>query len=149
MTPLRAILLLLCLAAFAPAAPAPFPRDRKPAESNPWSKPVDGLRIRLVAKQGRYRAGHTVRLVMEIQNVRGTAMSTEEPYLSSRISPPDEKPLGWAITAEKMEKEGRKRDCRDRKCCDEAKRCSAFTLLGPGETIRFEIKAKILGRGEG
>ena len=64
----RAMPVLILLPALLPAAPAPLPRQARHAEPGGWSQTVDGLRVRLLAQRIRYRAGETVRLVMEIQN---------------------------------------------------------------------------------
>src|SRR5262245_27386627 len=132
MTMSRAILLLTCLPVFAPAAPAPFIRERKPADNQGWSKPVDGLRVRLIAHRTRYRAGESVRLLLEIQNVSGSGMTIEEPDLSPIVSASAE--AGWSITYSRL---GR----ADRECekIMRMKRESALRKFAAGATLRVEI----------
>src|SRR3954447_22375613 len=91
----RAILLLVLLPALAPAAPAPFPRERRDPDARTWSKPVDGLRVRLLAHRTRGRRGETVRLTMEIQNVSNSDLFLEDPHLRHTVSP--SAPRGWAV----------------------------------------------------
>src|SRR5262245_36245212 len=104
---MRATLLLLLLSALATAAPAPLARQKREADSQGWSKPVDSVRARLVAPQTRYRVGETVQLVLEIQNVSSSAVAIEEPDLSYSITSPDDESGGWAITSVRVEKDGR------------------------------------------
>src|SRR5262245_17447043 len=113
MTAMRAMLVLISLAALLPAAPAPLPREKRHAEPGGWSQTVDGLRVRLLAPQNRYRVGETVRLVMEIQNASDRPRSLEEPDLSYAVSDPRSAPVGWSITSERRaEKDELRRDQR-------------------------------------
>jgi len=54
-----------------------------------------------VAAKKSYRVGETVRLTLEIQNVRGSALAIEDPYLSRSTCAPADAPSGWTITCEK------------------------------------------------
>jgi hypothetical protein len=92
---LRAALLLTVLPALALAAPAPFPRERRDPDAHTWSKPVDGLRVRLVVHSMRYRLGETVRLMLVVQNVSGSVL-LEDPHLRPTVHPVA--PRGWGIT---------------------------------------------------
>src|SRR5262245_13984887 len=83
---LRAIFLLSCLATMVPAAPAPFPRERKPTDTQQWSQPVEGLRVRLLPARTIYRVGEPIVFMLEIQNVSGSTLLVEEPDLPSTIS---------------------------------------------------------------
>jgi hypothetical protein len=137
----RAIVLLAFLPALAPAAPAPFPRERREADAGGWSRPVDGLRVRLVAHSMRYRLGETVRLTLEIQNVGTSVVAIEDPRLSRSISTPRNSSLGWAITCERASESGRS----DRHLRDEIKplrTVRGVVRLAAGETLRIEIHAK-------
>src|SRR5689334_12998973 len=132
----RALLLLCCLAAGGIAAPAPLARrERQPTEVSGWSAIVDGLRVRLVAEKASYKAGETIRMVMEIQNARSTALSLSDPSLASSVYPPDRAPPGWSITGMRVDPE----QTRCRRSSEESKRESAWTLLPAGESIRIEI----------
>jgi hypothetical protein len=132
---LRPTLLFLFLPALATAAPAPLARESRRAEPGGWSKPVDGLRVRLIAPQTRYRVGDTVRLVLEIQNVSGSALAFEEPYLGWSIS--DRAAAGWSITCERHG-----RNACPREAFKELKRLSEWRKLPAGRTLRVEITAK-------
>jgi hypothetical protein len=98
------------------------------------------MRVRLTAPRTRYRAGETVRLVLEIQNVSDKARAIEEPDLSPVIEDPDAAADGWAITAAWKSDEpqiirgGRFAWKRMRRERDVA-------LLGVGQTLRIEIEA--------
>jgi hypothetical protein len=135
MTLPRATLLLLFLPALADAAPAPLPREKRHAESNPWSAPVDGLRVRLIARQKRYRAGDTVRLVLEIQNVSGSDRAIAGPELHPTIT--ERSPPGWSITCSR-EGGGVSR----RRGLEDLKRESEWNKLPAGGTLRLEIAAR-------
>lgn len=130
----RAILVLLCLSAFAPAVPAPFPRERKAADARGWSEPAGGLRIRLRAHRTRYRAGEPIRLTLEIQNVSGSALTLAEPDLHPCVAA--RRVPGWAIIRESHGK-GREEEEIDR-----LRRRNPWHRLGAGETLRVEIAAK-------
>jgi hypothetical protein len=137
---LRATLLLTALPALATAAPAPFPRERKAADVG-WSKPVDGLRVRMVAHKASYRVGETIRLTLEIQNVRDTAMAIEDPYLSGMVRDPASTQSGWSVTCEKRV------ECLHNpherfKMLEELKRVDSYTLLAAGEKLRIEVRAQ-------
>jgi hypothetical protein len=138
MSLLRATVLLAVLPALATAAPAPLPRATKSSEPGGWSKPVEGLRVRLLAPQTRYRVGETIRLVLEIQNVSGGALVIEEPDLHRVVS--GREADGWAITSERRGKG------RDRKEVEELKRARDLRRLAAGATLRIEIEAR--GGGE-
>src|SRR5262249_41415601 len=139
-SPLRVALLLLTLSALATAAPAPLPREKRLAEPHPWSAPVDGLRIRLMAPQTRYRVGDTVRLVLEIQNVSGSTLTLEKPRLSRFIDPPSYGSRGWAITAEKLDRgDGLEKD--QRMLGAEGMELVNLVRLEAGGTLRIEIDA--------
>src|SRR5262249_8469829 len=131
---LRTTLLFLLLPALATAAPAPLPREKRMAEPGGGSKPVDGLRIRLLAPQTRDRAGGTVPLGLESQNVSGARRAVEEPHLSWSIS--DRASAGWSITCDR---DGR--GC-PRAAFKELKRMSEWRKLPAGRTLRVEITAK-------
>jgi hypothetical protein len=136
----RAIVLLALLPALAPAAPAPFPRERRAADAG-WSQVVDGLRVRLVAAKKSYRVGETVRLTLEIQNVRGSALAIEEPYLSRLVCDPAETTNGWAITCEKRFECQHNPRVRSRPI-EVMKRVDSYALLPPGGTLRIEVRAQ-------
>jgi hypothetical protein len=140
----RAIFLLAFLPALAQAAPAPFPRERKDADARGWSKPVDGLRVRLVAQRARYRVGEAVRLTLEIQNVGDSVLVMEDPHLSRSISTPGDSSLGWAITCERASESGRldKRLHKVRKEIEELRRMRDLIRLAAGEILRIEIHAE-------
>jgi hypothetical protein len=133
MTPSRATLLLLVLTAPASAAPAPLPREKRLAEAHPWSAPVDGLRVRLVAPQKRYRVGETIRLVLEIQNVSGSPITLVGPRLFPVIT--DKIRPGWGITAKEVGK-----DLYDATLTAGRPR-GALRRLGAGATFRVEVAA--------
>lgn len=126
--------LLVLLPALLPAAPAPFVREKKP-EPGGWSKPVDGIRVRLVAPQTRYRVGEEIRLVLEIQNVSGGTLAIEEPELYPLVS--RQATPGWTITSKR---EGRHRAREEEDVL--LKRLGALRRLAGGATLRVEITAK-------
>src|SRR5262245_59529784 len=130
----RATLLLFFLPALVPAAPAPLPRVRKPRETGGWSKPVDGLRVRLVARQRCFRVGDAVRLMLELQNVSDKPLEIEDPELWPSISGSGRS--GWAIIGQK-----RDRQLREHEVIDQWKGASTSTRLRPGATLRIEITA--------
>jgi len=105
MTLPRATLLLLFLPALACAAPAPLPRDKRHPEWHPWSAPVDGLSIRLLAKQKRYRADDPIRLVLEVRNVGDSPLTLEAPVLSREVDRPNDRSPGWRLTGERKDRE--------------------------------------------
>ena len=137
---LRTALLLLFLPALATAAPAPLPREQRHPEPGGWSKPVDGLRVRLVPRRTYYRVGETVRLMLEIQNVSGSALLVEEPEMFQVTTDPTVKPHGWAITSTKLKENGQA-DNRRRMQTDEMRPMGKLSRLGSGESLRIEIYA--------
>jgi len=137
---LRTALPLLLLSALATAAPAPLPREKRMAEPGGWSKPVEGLRARLVAKQTRYRAGDVVRLMLEIQNVSGSTLAIDEPKLYHYVAAPDQRSSGWVITAERAQESVETLE-RGPKLLELLKDRSAVRKLDAGATLRIEIAA--------
>jgi hypothetical protein len=137
---LRASFLLTVLPALAVAAPAPFPRERRDADAHGWSKPVDGLRVRLLAHKKSYRVGETVRLTLEIQNVGDSRLVLEEPHLSRSIDAPGQS-FGWAITCESARDSGR----ADERALDRIRKIQPMrdlVRMSAGEILRIEILAK-------
>jgi len=126
--------LFLLLPALATAAPAPLPREQRHPEPGGWSKPVDGLRVRLLSPQTRYRVGDAVRLVLEIQNVSGSDLAIEEPHLHGSIS--GRAAAGWSIVGERDGREGCPREAALEKLLE-----SAWHNLEAGRTLRIEIAA--------
>ena len=135
---LRATLLLTLLPALAPAAPAPFPRERRDPDAHVWSKPVDGLRVRLVAHGTRYRLGDTVRLTLEIQNVSNSELFLDDPHLRHTVSP--SAPRGWAITGVRAAGSGQREKSLHKQLAEVGRRLDAVRLR-PGQTHRIEIHA--------
>jgi hypothetical protein len=135
---LRATLLLPLLVALAPAAPAPFPRERRDPDARTWSKPVDGLRVRFVALRTNYRVGETVRLMLEIQNVSDAPLTTF-PNLNRSVSNPGAAPSGWAITCERTV--AYERLTQAAKEIEELTRLCEPVRLPAGAILRIEIRA--------
>jgi len=101
MTSLLRLAPLFFLPALATAAPAPLPRENKRADPNPWSAPVDGLRVCLTAPQKYHRVGDAVGLVLEIQNVSGAPLRLFRPDLPGCVFAPGDVPQAWSISGER------------------------------------------------
>jgi hypothetical protein len=141
MTLPRAMLVLIFLPALLPAAPAPLPRQKRTPDGGGWSSTINGLRVRLVAPQTRYRVGETVRLVLEVQNVSDRALTIEEPGLSHSIRDPESARDGWAITSELKAGKGELRRVQHRVLWERKQRAGEFVKLRAGGTLRIEIEA--------
>jgi hypothetical protein len=141
MTLPRALLVLIFLPTILPAAPAPLPRQKRTPDGGGWSGTVNGLRVRLTARQGRYLVGDTVRLVLEIQNASDRARTIEAPDLSHSIRGPESARDGWSITSERKAGKGELRREHLRVLREGKQRGSEFAKLRAGETLRIEIDA--------
>lgn len=142
MTRRAALTVILALAGAGRATPLP-PHLREP----PWSRPVEGVEVRLTSKQPAYRAGEKVFLRLEIYNATDHALPLEEPCFHPRVGPsgwrgaPREShgsPYPWRIVADPVDSRVKVRQLLE----DLVRPATALLLLPPGRTHVVEITAE-------
>lgn len=111
-----------------------------PSPPGTWSKPVEGLRIRLLSAKEKYRVGESLVLTLEVQNVSKGPLLLETPQVMPVISYPGSNPFGkgtfpWVITCEVPNAAtcilwSRRQALRS---------ASDLNRLAPGETLRLRI----------
>jgi hypothetical protein len=92
----------LCAGALPPDAPK---KDAPTAPGPAWSKPIDGVRARLVSAKDKYKVGEPIVLKLELENVSDRKRVITEPDLMPVISYPGSHPyekhrFTWIITGE-------------------------------------------------
>jgi hypothetical protein len=112
-----------------------------PGAEAEWTRPIRGIRVRLVAEKTRYRVNEPLRLRFEMQNVGKEALAITEPEFAPMISAPGSSPFRdfgedeWVVTAEPL----------DARICilwaqqERLLRARELRLLRPGATHVAEI----------
>jgi hypothetical protein len=119
----------------------PAVRTAAPADKAPWGQPAEGIRVRLLSRETKYKVGEPLVLALEIQNVSKAEVSLKEPHLMPVISYPDNHPYGkhsytWVITCEIPG--GNPCICWDAR--QELQRVPSRLRLKPGETYRVAVE---------